>query len=509
MAREGRVRRRGANKDTADAVPMAPPYIKRKIPYYEILDDEQLTIIENNAETILEEIGIVFGEDPESLEIFRQAGARIEGETVHFPKGMCRKIIQATAQKEFVQHARNPERNVVIGGKNMVLVPAYGPPFVHNLDEGRRYANIEDFRNFVKLAYMSDNLHHSGGTICEPVDLPVNKRHYDMVYSHIKYSDKPFMGSVTHPDRAQDSVDMAKIVFGDEFVEQNCVMINLINANSPMTFDATMLGALKVYARHNQACIVTPFIIAGAMSPVSPAGVAAQSLAEGMAGMSLIQLINPGAPMVYGNFVSSMSMQTGAPTFGSPEAAQMMNIGGALARRLGVPFRSGGSFTASKLPDAQAAYESANTLQATINAGVNFALHTAGWLEGGLAMGYEKFVMDADQAGMARIFAQGVDMSENGQAMDALREVGPGKHFLGCAHTQKNFKTAFYLSEIADNNSYEQWVEDGSTDAATRANTKWKKMLADYVPPPLDPAIDEALLKFIEQRKASFEDSNY
>jgi trimethylamine--corrinoid protein Co-methyltransferase len=509
MARERRARRRGVNKDTADAVVKAPPYIKRQIPFYEILDDEQLTIIENNAETILEEIGIVFGEDPESLEIFRQAGARIEGETVHFPKGMCRKIIQATAQKEFVQHARNPERNVVIGGKNMVLVPAYGPPFVHNIDEGRRYASIEDFRNFVKLAYMSDNLHHSGGTICEPVDLPVNKRHYDMVYSHIKYSDKPFMGSVTHPDRAQDSVDMAKIVFGDEFVEQNCVMINLINANSPMTFDATMLGALKVYARNNQACIVTPFIIAGAMSPVSPAGVAAQSLAEGMAGMTLIQLINPGAPMVYGNFVSSMSMQTGAPTFGSPEAAQMMNIGGALARRLGVPFRSGGSFTASKLPDAQAAYESANTLQATISAGVNFALHTAGWLEGGLAMGYEKFVMDADQAGMARIFAQGVDMSENGQAMDALREVGPGQHFLGCAHTQKNFKTAFYLSEIADNNSYEQWMEDGGTDAATRANAKWKKMLADYVPPPLDPAIDEALLKFIEQRKASFEDSNY
>lgn len=507
MPRERRRRRRGANREAAVA-PKAPPYIKRKIPYYEILDEQQLSIIESNADTILEEIGIVFGEDPEALEIFAQAGASIDGETVRFPRGLCREIIQASAPAEFVQHARNPERNVVIGGSNMVLVPAYGSPFVHNLDEGRRYANIEDFRNFVKLAYMSDNLHHSGGTICEPVDLPVNKRHYDMMYSHIKYSDKPFMGSVTHPQRAQDSVDMAKIVFGDDFVEQNCVMINLINANSPMTFDATMLGALKVYARNNQACIVTPFIIAGAMSPVSAAGVAAQSLAEGLAGMTLVQLLRPGAPMVYGNFVSSMSMQTGAPTFGSPEAAQMMNIGGALARRLGVPFRSGGSFTASKLPDAQAAYEAANTLQATISAGVNFALHTAGWLEGGLAMGYEKFVMDADQAGMARVYAEGVDMSENGQAMDALREVGPGKHFLGCEHTQKNFKTAFYLSEIADNNSYEQWDEDGRTDAATRANAKWKKMLEEYVPPPLDPAIDEALCKFIADKKASFADSN-
>ena len=510
MARErksGRRRRRnrGAKEETVVA---APAYIKRKIPYYEILNDESLSIIENNAETILEEIGIVFGEDPESLEIFKQAGASIDGERVRFPRGMCREIIQKSAQKEFIQYARNRERNVVIGGDNMVLVPAYGPPFVHDLDKGRRYATIEDFRNFVKLAYMSDNLHHSGGTVCEPVDLPVNKRHFDMVYSHLKYSDKPFMGSVTAPERAEDSVAMAKIVFGDEFVDQNCVMISLINANSPMTFDATMLGALKVYARNNQATIVTPFIIAGAMSPVSAAGVAAQSLAEGLAGMTLVQLIRPGAPMVYGNFVSSMSMQSGAPTFGTPEAAQMMNISGALARRLGVPFRSGGGFCASKLPDAQAAYEAANTLNATLNAGVNFALHTAGWLEGGLAMSYEKFVMDADQAGMLRVAAEGVDMSENGQAMDAIREVGPGQHFLGCEHTQKNFKTAFYMSDMADNNSYEQWLEDGGCDAATRANTKFKKMLADYELPPLDPAIDEALLAYMEQRKASFEDSN-
>lgn len=509
MARERRNRRRRGNDDAALAAPKAPAYIKRKIPYYEILDEESLQIIEANAETILAEIGIVFGEDPESLQIFKDAGAMIEGELVKFPRGMCREIIQKSAQREFVQHARNSERNVVIGGDNMVLVPAYGPPFIHNLDEGRRYATIEDFRNFVKLAYMSDNLHHSGGTICEPVDLPVNKRHFDMVYSHIKYSDKPFMGSVTHPDRAQDSVNMAKIVFGDDFVDQNCVMINLINANSPMTFDATMLGALKVYARNNQACIVTPFIIAGAMSPVSAAGVAAQSFAEGLAGMTLIQLIRPGAPMIYGNFVSSMSMQSGAPTFGTPEAGQVMNIGGALARRLGVPFRSGGGFTASKLPDAQAGYEAANTLQATLNAGVNFALHTAGWLEGGLAMGYEKFVMDADQAGMIRVQAEGIDMSENGQAMDALREVGPGQHFLGCEHTQRNFKTAFYLSEMADNNSYEQWVEDGSTDAGQRANAKYKQMLADYELPALDPAIDQALIAYMEERKGSFEDSNY
>jgi len=507
MARERRRRRRGGNSQESNE-PKAPPYIKRKIPYYEILDEEGLQTIEHNADTILEEIGIDFLEDPESIDLFRQAGAEINGERVHFPRGMCREIIQKTAQREFTQYARNPARNVQIGGDNMVLVPAYGPPFVYDMDNGRRYATIEDFRNFVKLAYMSDNLHHSGGTICEPVDLPVNKRHYDMVYSHIKYSDKAFMGSVTHPLRAEDSVSMAKIVFGEEFVDQNCVLVNLINANSPMTFDATMTGALKVYARNNQAPMVSPFIVAGAMSPVSAAGVAAQSFAEGMAGMTLVQLIRPGAPMIYGNFVSSMSMQSGAPTFGSPEAAQVMNIGGALARRLGVPFRSGGGFTASKLPDAQAAYEAANTLNATLQAGVNFALHTAGWLEGGLSMGYEKFVMDADQAGMIRVAAEGVDMSANGQAMDALADVGPGQHFLGCDHTQKNFKNAFYRSEIADNNSYEAWTEAGSPDTATLANKRYKEMLNEYEPPKLDEAIDEALIEFMETKKASFPDSN-
>ncbi len=507
MARE---RRRGGRRARVQAVTesSAPAYIQRKIPCWQVLNDEQLSLIEYNADSILEEIGIDFTEDQETLDIFQAAGANIDGERVRFPRGMCREIIQASAQAQFTQHARNPKRNVEIGGDNMVLVPAYGPPFVYDLEGGRRYATLEDFHNFVKLAYMSDNLHHSGGTICEPVDLPVNKRHFDMVYAHLKYSDKPFMGSVTAAERAVDSVAMAKIVFGDDFVDNNCVMINLINANSPMAFDATMVGSLKVYARHNQACVVTPFIVAGAMSPVSAAGVAAQSLAEGLAGMTLIQLINPGAPMIYGNFVSSMSMQSGAPTFGTPEAAQVMNIGGALARRLGVPFRSGGGFTSSKLPDAQAGYEAANTLQATLAAGVNFALHTAGWLEGGLSMGYEKFIMDADQAGMLRIFAEGVDLSENGQALDALREVGPGNHFLGCEHTQKNFKSAFYISEVADNNSYEAWVEDGSEDTQKRAHKKYRRMLADYQAPELDPAIDEALLAYMAERKASFPDSN-
>ncbi len=489
------------------------PYITRKIPYYEVLGEEGLALLERNADTILEQIGIDFRDDPEALEIWKVAGADVRGERVHFPRGMCRTLVQRSAPREFIQHARNPAHNVVIGGRNTVFAPAYGSPFVRSLDEGRRYARIEDFRNFVKLAYLSPFLHHSGGTICEPVDLPVNKRHLDMVYSHLKYSDKPFMGSVTAPDRAEDSVAMANIVFGPELQDPltgrpKTTIINLINVNSPMTYDATMLGAAKVYARANQATIITPFILAGAMSPVTVAGTVAQTLAEALAGMAFVQLVNPGAPVVLGSFASSISMQSGAPTFGTPEPALVLYTMAALARRLGVPFRSGGSLCASKIADAQAAFESANTLLPTCLAGVNFVLHTAGWLEGGLAMGYEKFVMDADQAGMMHTLLAGVDLSDNGQALDAMREVGPGKHFLGCSHTQANFEGAFYRSPLADNNSYEQWEAEGALDMAKRANALWKKMLADYVEPPLDPALDEALIDYMARRKSAAPDSN-
>ncbi len=485
------------------------PFIERNIPYYELLDEASLELIENNAETVLEEIGIEFRGDPEALELFKAAGASIEGELVRFPKGLCRSIIQNSAPSEFTQHARNPARSTIMGGKRTVLVPAYGSPFIRNLDEGRRYATIEDFRNFVKLTYMSPGLHHSGGTVCEPVNLPVNKRHFDMVYSHIKYSDKPFMGSVTHPERAQDTVDMAKIVFGEDFVEQNTVVTSLINANSPMTYDATMLGAARVYAQHNQATVISPFILSGAMSAVTVAGTVTQILAEALAGMAFVQLVKPGSPVIFGTFSSAISMQSGAPTFGTPEPSLVLYACASLARRLGVPFRSGGGFCASKVADAQAAYEAANTLQTAALAGVNFMLHTAGWLEGGLAMSYEKFIMDVDQANMIGVLLKGMDLSENGQAMDAMREVGPGAHFLGAAHTQANFETAFYRSTIADNNSFEQWQEDGSLDCAQRANKIWKQMLIDYEAPPIDPAIDEALLDFMARRKSEFPDKEY
>ena len=506
--RRGNARAAKRSQRTAPTRPIAP-YISRRVPIYNIAREEQLVLVETNAERVLEEIGIDFKDDPGALELFRDAGADIDGERVRFPKGLCREIIQANAPRQFTQHARNPARNVEIGGDHMVLVPAYGPPFVHDLDKGRRYATLTDFEQFTKLAYLSPHLHHSGGTLCEPVDRPVNQRHLDMIYSHLRWSDKPFMGSVTSPERAQDTVDMAKLVFGDAFVNKHCVITSLINANSPMTFDATMLGAARVYAQNGQATVISPFILAGAMSPVTVIGTCTQIFAEALAGMTFVQLVRPGAPVIFGTFSSSISMQSGAPTFGTPEPSQVMYVAAALARRLGVPFRSGGGLCASKVPDAQAAFESANTLQTSMLAGVNFMLHAAGWLEGGLTMGYEKFILDADQAGMIAAFANGLDTSENGQALDALRDVGPGNHFLGCAHTQANFEEAFYRSSIADNNSFEQWAADGKLDAAQRANQQWKAQLAAYEAPPIDAAIDEALLDFMAKRRTALPASNY
>jgi len=510
IATEGAGRRRGraARRSAREAVPdVTAPYIVRKLAPVEILSAEGLEIIEANAETILAEIGIDFLEDAEALEIWKAAGADVDGTRVRLPRGLARELIK-TAPSQFIQHARNPARNVQIGGDATVIAPVYGPPFIHNLDEGRRYATIEDFRNFVKLAYTSAHLHHSGGTVCEPVDLPVNKRHLDMVYAHMSLSDKPFMGSVTHPDRAADTLEMCRILFGADFVADNCVVINLINANSPMTFDATMLGALKNYVRANQACIVAPFILSGAMAPVSEAGTLAQALAEAMAGIAFTQLLKPGAPVVFGLFSSAMSMQSGAPTFGTPEPAKVTLAAAQLARRLGLPFRSAGSLCGAKLPDAQAAAESAQSLWPGLMGGVNFMLHGAGWLEGGLAAGYEKFILDEDQCGMMAVLAKGIDLSPDAQAMDAIREVGPGNHYLGSSHTRANFETAFYRSNTADNNSFEQWEAEGGLDAAQRANAVWKKRLADYQAPYLDPAIDEALQAFIAEKKASFPDSN-
>ncbi|MEO0633442.1 MAG: trimethylamine methyltransferase family protein [Pseudomonadota bacterium] len=481
-------------------------YIQRNIPNFEMLNDEALEIIETNAETVLEEIGVNFPDNPRALERWRDAGADVQGDRVRIPRGLARTLC-ATAPSSYTQHARNPERSVEIGGRNLVLAPVYGPPFVRDTAGGRRYATIDDFRNFVKLGYMSKWLHHSGGTVCEPTDVAVNKRHLDMLHAHMTLSDKPYMGSVTEPSRARDSVEMSKILFGADFVDQNAVMTSLININSPMTFDDVMMGALEVYAEAGQGCIVSPFIVGGAMAPVSVAGTLTQVLAEALAGIAYSQLCRAGAPVIMGAFVTSIDMNSGAPTFGTPEAAHITYGAGQLARRLGLPFRSSGGFCGSKMPDAQAAYESANSLNMGLLSGVNFMLHACGWLEGGLVSSYEKFVMDADQLGALHHLAAGVQVDENAQAMDAIREVGPGGHYLGCAHTQANFKDAFWKSDLLDYKPFETWEDEGARDTAELARLRVEKLLQTYQAPAMDPATRDALDAFVTQRKEAEPDS--
>lgn len=481
-------------------------YLKRAMPPVEVLNEESMSIIEANADRVMEEFGIEFREDEEALALWKEAGADVRGERVHIPKGLCRELMK-TAPSHFTQHARNPARSVEIGGNNTVFAPVYGPPFIRALDGERRYATLEDFQNLVKLAYMAPAMHHSGGTVCEPVDVAVNKRHLDMIFAHIKYSDKPFMGSVTAPERAEDSVEMAKLAFGADFVGNNCVLTSLININSPMVMDATMLGALKVYARAGQACIISPFIVGGAMSPVTVAGTLTQVLAEATSAIAFSQLVRPGAPVIFGTFATAISMQSGAPSFGTPEPAQILMGAAQFARRYNLPFRSGGSLTGSKMPDAQAAHESSNTLWPAVQGGVNFMLHAAGWLEGGLVSSFDKFILDCEQLEAHQKFAEGIDMSENAQAMGAIEEVGPGGHYLGCAHTRENFQSAFFVSRSADNNSFEQWELDGSKQAPERANGIARQWLDNYQAPELDAGIEESLTSYIAKKKESMPDA--
>ena len=504
--REGRRARREQRQSPPT---QRAPYIQRRLNTFDILNEEGLSLIEVQADNILQEIGMEFRDDAEILEIFRDHGCDVDGERVRFEPGFCRQIIRATAPSEFTQHARNPANSVVLGGNNTVLCPSWGPPFVADMDRGRRYATLDDFQDLVKIHHGIEHLHHSGGVVCEPVDLPANKRHLDMLYSHIRYSDRPFMGAFIGAERATDAIEMAAIVFGREFMQSHPVLYCVSNTNAPLVLDANMSGALKTYARARQPVACTPWTLAGAMSPCTVAGTLAQVLAEAMACLALVQLIQPGAPCLMGSFASTMSMQSGAPTFGTPEAGKMVLASGQLARRLGVPLHTVGSLSASKLPDGQAEQEATWGLLMSMFAGANLINHATGWLEGGLVTSFEKTMLDADLCGKVARFFDGIDLSEEAFALSAIREVGPGAHFLGSSHTQANFLQAFYQSKSSDNNSFEQWQADGSLDAATRANRQWKEYLEHYQDPGLDPAIDEALLAYMKKRKDSMPDKDY
>jgi trimethylamine--corrinoid protein Co-methyltransferase len=499
-------RRRARGERRVRAGVAAPAYVKRAIPFYDFLGEEQLARIEDQADWLIQEIGIEFRDDPVALDIWRKAGADVKETRVRLPRGMARELCK-TAPSEFTQHARNPARSVQIGGLNQVFAPIYGAPFVRDLEGGRRYGSIADLIRLVKLTYSLPGLHHSGFVTCEPCDVPVNKRHLDMLYAHMRFSDKPHLGAIVAKSRAEDSVAMARILHGD--IDDKCVIMGNVNTNSPLLVDKVVTEAIRTYSAAGQGMVVAPFILSGAMGPVTTAACVAQALAEGMICGAFTQLVKPGAPFILGPFLSSMNLRSGAPTFGMPEPVMTHFVFGQLARRLGVPLRCGGALTAAKIPDAQAAAESADSMMSTVLGGANFILHSAGWLEGALCAGYEKLIIDADRLGAYQVMLQGMATDDNALGRNAYEDVEPAGHFLGSAHTLANYQTAFYDAAMSDSESCEQWEERGSKDTARRAYERWNRLLDEYEAPAIDPGVDEALKDFVARKKAGMEDAWY
>ncbi|MCE2516877.1 MAG: trimethylamine methyltransferase family protein [Alphaproteobacteria bacterium] len=506
-------RERNSRRSAADAsAPLASPYIQRRLPFFDVLNEEELARIDAQVDWMLENIGVAFRDDPVALDIWRKAGVTPTGPHGDLIKADARWIreLVAKAPSQFTQISRNPERSVVIGGTNQVFAPIYGAPFVRDMKGGRLYGSFDDFEKLLKLCYMHPNLHHTGLVIAEPTDIPVSKRHLDMVHAHLTLNDKPHLGAITEKSRAQDSVDMVEVMFGREVMDTNvCIMAN-VNTNSPLLVDRVVTEAIQVYSGRGQAMVVTPFILTGAMGPVSTAASVAQAMTESMMCCDFAQLIRPGAPFVMGNFLSTMSLKSGAPTFGMPEPVISNYVIGQMARRLGLPLRCGGSLTASKIEDGQAAYESADSMHSTMLAGSNFTLHSAGWLEGGLATGFEKLIMDADRLGSyQKVLGVGLETDDNAFARDAYEEVEAGGHFLGSSHTMRNYQTAFYEPRLSDSENVESWEENGAKDMRVRAYDRWNDMLEHYQPPPIDAAKKDELDDFVARRKSELPDAWY
>jgi len=473
------------------------------MPRYEILDEFALSELERGWKRIVSELGIEFLH-PEALEYFAQAGQKVEGELVKFdPDWILEQVAKAPA--EFDLQARNPERSVHIGGKHMVFSAVYGCPFVR---EGnvRRDATYDDFQNLVKLAQSFPQLDSPGGTIVEPNDKPLDSRHLDMVYALLTLSDKPFMGSVTSGPNALDTIAMAQMVFGKESLEQTPAIISLINVNSPLRYDDRMLSALLEYAKAGQATIITPFLLMGAMSPVSVAATLAQQVGEALAGIALVQTIRPGCPVVFGSFLSNTDMQSGSPSFGTPESAVGLFCTGQIARHYNLPFRSGGALTSSQVVDAQAGYESMMSLWPTFLAGTNFIMHSAGWLESALVSCYEKFIVDVEQLRMLHAVFKPLEINEETLAFSAHQEVGQGGHFLGAVHTLERFRECFYRPLVSSTENFERWNRLGARDAATRAGEIWRKTLEEYEQPAIDPGLQEELKAYVDRRRIELGD---
>ena len=475
------------------------PALKRQLPLTEPMSPEQIDRIDAASMHILETVGVMF-RDPIALEDWKRAGARVDGEIVRFDRHMIRELI-STIPETFTYHARDPQKSLPFGRDHAIFVPMTGAPYLRDLDDVRRNPTLEDLANFHKLSHMLPALHSSAHHIVEPYDHPISQRHLRITYSSMKHSDKTFMGMTTSPKNAEDVMEMCAILFGAEFMETHAVVTGNCNGNSPLVWDETMLGAMRAFCRRNQPVLCSPFVLGGANTPASVAPAVAQLNAEALSALAYTQVVRKGCPAIYGHYLATVSMKSGAPMAGTPEISLMNMMIGQMARFYGVPWRSSAHLGGAKTFDAQAGYESACTLMALQMAGTNYMWHAAGWNEAGMHCSTAKFIVDAEQCAMAYRMAEGIRWDDFDEALTAVADIGPGGHYLGHAHTLANFQRAFFMPDMFDNNSIEQWQAEGSVEITQRALNTARQMLNEYVEPKLDESVDEALLDYIARRE--------
>jgi trimethylamine---corrinoid protein Co-methyltransferase len=502
-----RVRRGGrAGKRAGGAAAFEqPPFRQLKNPFAptKLISDDELESVHLASLRVLKEIGVDVLHDG-ARQIMKEHGADVRDgtERVRFDADMILELIR-NCPSEFTLHARNPAHNVRFGGNNLIFSQMASAPNCSDLDNGRRPGNQADFRNFLKLAQMHNILMTTGGYPVEPVDIHPSIRHLECIRDLSILTDKAFHIYSLGKERNVDGIEIARIARGisREQLQDEPSVYTIINTNSPLKLDIPMMEGIIQMSGNGQLVIVTPFTLAGAMAPVTVAGALVQQNAEALAGIAFTQMVKKGAPVGYGGFTSNVDMKSGAPAFGTPEYMKAQIVGGQLARRYGIPYRSS-NVCAANTVDAQAAYESVFSLWGTIQGGANFILHAAGWLEGGLRCSYEKMILDIDLLQMVAEFLTPLDLSEDALGVEAIRSVGPGGHFFGTQHTQDRYKTAFYAPVISDWRNFETWAEAGSPTAMERANRVWKDRLASYEKPAMDPAIEEELNAFVDKRKA-------
>lgn len=503
-AAPGRRRATGRSVGTSRTALSTAKYrqLKHRTPPTPMVSEDELESIHNASLRILEEMGIDVLHD-EARALMKKAGADVRpgSERVHFDRNLILESIK-TCPTEFTLHARNPERNVRIGGKNLAFAQVASPPNCSDMQGGRRPGNQKDFRNLIKLAQRYDIIHCTGGYPVEPVDIHASVRHLDCLSDIAKLTDKAFHVYSLGKERNLDGLEIARIARGisAEQMEREPSLFTIINTNSPRKLDIPMMQGIMEMSSRNQIVMVTPFTLAGAMAPVTIAGAVVQQNAEALAGIAFTQMVRPGAPVVYGGFTSNVDMKTGAPAFGTPEYMKAVILGGQLCRKYGIPYRTS-NVNAANTVDAQSAYESVFSLWALTQGGGNFIMHSAGWSEGGLTASFEKFILDCDLLQMVAEFLTPLDTSEPALALDAIRDVEPGGHYFGTAHTLERFESAFYAPMISDWRNFETWQEAGSPTAYQKANAIWQKELAAYERPPMDKAIEEELEAFVAKRK--------